>query len=70
MLRVLKRSMSVDRVIYDCNVRGRVEYTATAGGFTGELTYHPRFGKVEKVRLQWADPLPEDPEEDKEEAEE
>ncbi|WP_410770122.1 hypothetical protein [Fontibacillus sp. BL9] len=61
MLRVLKRSMSLDRVIYDCNVRGRFEYTPKASGFTGEMTYHPRFGDVEKVRLQWTDPLPEDP---------
>lgn len=60
MLRVLKRSLAPDRVVYDCNVRGRFEYTPKAGGFTGEMTYHPRFGDVEKVRLQWADPLPED----------
>lgn len=70
MLRVLKRSMSLDRVIYDCNVRGRVEYTPKAGGFTGEMTHHPRLGKVEKVRLQWVDPLPEDAEDEEEESEE
>jgi hypothetical protein len=61
MLRVLKRSLSPDRVIYDCNIRGRVEYTATEGGFSGKLTYHPR--------LQWADD-PDDSEQDEDEEEE
>lgn len=71
MLRVLKRSLAPDRVIYDCNIRGRFEYTATEGGFKGELVWHPRFGKAEKkVRLQWADPAPEEPEDDEEESEE
>jgi hypothetical protein len=65
MLRVLKRSLSPDRVIYDCNVRGRAEYTATEGGFSGKLTYHPRLDKADNVRLQWAEPEPE--EEDEEE---
>ncbi|MDU7472107.1 MAG: hypothetical protein E7L01_01920 [Paenibacillus macerans] len=65
MLRVLKRSLSPDHVIYDCNIRGRVEYTATDSGFSGKLTYHPRRDKAEDVRLQWADP-----EEDREEMDE
>lgn len=65
LLRVLKRSLSPDRVIYDCNVRGRAEYTATEGGFSGKLTYHPRLDKADSVRLQWAEPEPE--EEDEEE---
>ncbi|CAM4390620.1 hypothetical protein U9M73_17660 [Paenibacillus phoenicis] len=68
MLRVLKRSLSPDRVIYDCNIRGRVEYTATESGFSGKLTYHPRMDKADNVRLQWAEPEPE--EEDEEEMEE
>lgn len=69
MLRVLKRSLSPDRVIYDCNIRGRVEYTATEGGFSGKLTYHPRLDKADNVRLQWADP--DDPDDyEKEEMEE
>jgi hypothetical protein len=63
MLRVLKRSLSPDRVIYDCNIRGRVEYTATEGGFSGKLTYHPRMDKADNVRLQWADD-PDDSEND------
>ncbi|MDU2239369.1 MAG: hypothetical protein E7E23_02235 [Paenibacillus sp.] len=71
MLRVLKRSLAPDRVIYECNIRGRFEYSATEGGFKGELVWHPRFGKAEKkVRLQWADPAPEEPEDDEEESEE
>lgn len=63
LLRVIARSLpEVGRVIIDCNVRGRIEYTAAVdGGWAGEMTYHPRFGSVEKVRLQWADPLPDDP---------
>lgn len=69
MLRVLKRSLSPDRVIYDCNIRGRVEYTATEGGFSGKLTYHPRMDKAENVRLQWADD-PDDSEQDEDEEEE
>lgn len=68
MLRVLKRSLAPDRVIYDCNVRGRAEYTATESGFSGKLTYHPRLDKADSVRLQWADQEPDDYE--KEEMEE
>lgn len=63
MLRVLRRSLSPDRVIYDCNIRGRVEYTATESGFKGELTYHPRMDKADNVRLQWAEPEEADEEE-------
>lgn len=71
MLCVLKRSMSPSRVIYDCNVRGRIEYTATpGGGFKGELVWHPRFGETKKARLQWAEPAPEENEQDEEESEE
>lgn len=69
MLRVLKRSLSPDRVVYDCNIRGRVEYTATEGGYKGELTYHPRMDKADSVRLQWADD-PDDSEQDEDEEEE
>lgn len=69
MLRVLKRSLAPDRVIYDCNIRGRVEYTATESGFSGKLTYHPRMDKAENVRLQWADD-PDDSEQDEDEEEE
>ncbi|MNP64193.1 hypothetical protein D3C76_1596730 [compost metagenome] len=58
--------MSPDRVVYDCNIRGRLEYSATPSGFRGEMVSHPRFGKVEKVRLQWAEPAQEETEEDEE----
>lgn len=69
LLRVIGRSLGAEKVIIDCNVRGRVEYTATpGGGFKGELTYHPRMDKADNVRLQWAEPEPE--EEDEEEMDE
>lgn len=65
MLRVLKRSLAPDKVIYDCNVRGRFEYTAAPSGFSGKLTYHPRLDKADSVRLQWAEPDdPDDSEND------
>ncbi|GIP13992.1 MULTISPECIES: hypothetical protein [Paenibacillus] len=71
LLRVIGCSLDAEKVIIDCNVRGRVEYTATpGGGFKGELVWHPRFGDVKGPRLQWAEPAPEEPEEDKEESEE
>lgn len=64
LLRVIGCSLDAEKVIIDCNVRGRVEYTATpGGGFKGELVWHPRFGDVKGPRLQWAEPAEEDEEE-------
>lgn len=64
LLRVLKRSLSPKRVIYDCNVRGRYEYKATTSGFEGKMLSHPRIDEKDTPRIQWVDSLPEEPEEE------
>ncbi|MBP1905501.1 hypothetical protein J2Z32_002131 [Paenibacillus turicensis] len=66
LLRVLKRSLSPKRVIYDCNVRGRYEYKANSGGFEGMLLSHPRIDEKDTPRIQWVEPSTEDEEEDTE----
>lgn len=62
LLRVLKRSLSPDCVIYDCNVRGRYEYRATSSGFKGELLNHSRFEEKEPARIHWVEPPSEEEE--------
>lgn len=66
LFRVLKRSLSPNRVIYDCNVRGRYEYKATSSGFEGTMLSHPRIDEKDTPRIQWVEPSIEDEEEDTE----
>ncbi|MNJ63345.1 hypothetical protein D3C77_592400 [compost metagenome] len=64
LLRVLKRNLSPDCVVYDCNVLGRYEYRATSSGFKGELLSHPRIDEKDTPRIQWAEPILEEEEEE------
>ncbi|WP_223068102.1 hypothetical protein [Paenibacillus caui] len=63
-IKALQRSLNVDKIIYDCNVLGRVEFTPKGGGWDFELINHPRFGAANlNKRVVWHEQQKEQDEE-------
>lgn len=60
-LKVIRRSMDVEKVIYDCNVQGRVEFIPKGSGYECVGISHPRFGEApSSTRLIWQEPRKEE----------
>lgn len=62
VLKALRRSFDVEKIVYDCNVQGRSEFTPGGRGWNVEPISHPRFGKYTQSRVIWHDPQPDDEE--------
>ncbi|WP_449601053.1 hypothetical protein [Paenibacillus sp. Marseille-Q9583] len=60
LLRTLRRSFELETIIYDCNVRGRIEYTPKRSGWKTKQINHPRMYPAETPRIAWEEPTPEE----------
>lgn len=56
----VRRSLSAEKIIYDCNILGRSELVPNGGNYKITLISHPRFGPSSANRMEWVEPPTED----------